>query len=311
MDGECLNFWNTITLEEEPFLILNKTESFFRKNKGTFMAIYGAYCQENGRFYIGSSSDMRHRLNDHTRKLRKNIHENEHFQNTYNKYGKESFSWYVLVRVDFEEHLFPIEQIFLDVLSPFGTCGFNISPTAGSLRGLKRSIPSLQAKRGTAEPMRIRDPEGTIHEFFESFKDFASKHNISERGVCDVINKKRKGHRGWTLPTTEFKNPPILYSPAEGEVKVRVIKDFADKYKIPRARVREIIQGTRDIWNGWTLKGAVVIEKPKPIIQSPSGEIYEIENKKEFALRHNLNYFSLWNLLNRRVSSHKGWIRLR
>ena len=308
MDNQDLNFWHPIVFEEDPFIVLDQSNAFFKRTRGSFMAVYGAYCSGNGRFYVGSTDDMRRRLGHHTRKLRKGIHENPHMQNTYNKYGKDSFTWRVLLVTTNEDDLLPIEQILLDVLKPLSPVGFNISPTAGSMKGLKWSLESLQAKRGTTEPMKIRDPEGIVHEFFETCKAFALKHNLTTRGVYGVIAGKIKEHRGWTLPNSEVKIHPVLVSLEDGEVKVPVIKDFCAKYNVPRDRVAEIIQGSRKIWDGWVLKGTPFPEKlPNQLIQSPSGEIFEVENKIEFAKTHGLNYFSFWNVLNGRNTHYKGW----
>lgn len=52
----------------------------------------------NNKVYIGQSIDINRRWNDHKAKLRKNIHENNHLQTSYNKYGEKNFEYIVLCK---------------------------------------------------------------------------------------------------------------------------------------------------------------------------------------------------------------------
>ena len=42
----------------------------------------------NGKFYVGSSSNVRHRLYEHLSKLRRQIHSNQHLQHSFSLYGE-------------------------------------------------------------------------------------------------------------------------------------------------------------------------------------------------------------------------------
>ena len=59
----------------------------------------GIYCIENiqtNKKYIGQSVDINDRWRRHISKLNHNSHYNDYFQKAWNKYGKESFEFYVL-----------------------------------------------------------------------------------------------------------------------------------------------------------------------------------------------------------------------
>ena len=59
----------------------------------------GIYCiknNKNNKVYIGQSIDVEKRKNCHFYKLNNNIHENEHLQYSFNKYGSECFSFSVI-----------------------------------------------------------------------------------------------------------------------------------------------------------------------------------------------------------------------
>jgi group I intron endonuclease len=67
--------------------------------------IYAIRHAETGKVYIGSSINIKQRWNAHKSALQKNIHDNEHLQNAWNKYGKEAFVFEILEE-DVSEELF-------------------------------------------------------------------------------------------------------------------------------------------------------------------------------------------------------------
>lgn len=84
--------------------------------------------------YIGSSVNLKHRIqNEHIHSLNSNNHENSPFQNAWNKYGQNSFVWWLLEACDREETLI-FEQKYLDLYRPFidESGGFNIAYNAAS-----------------------------------------------------------------------------------------------------------------------------------------------------------------------------------
>ena len=54
----------------------------------------------NGKFYIGSSVNLRKRLYEHFRELELGIHTNKHLQNAWIKYGKQGFKFQVIKTID-------------------------------------------------------------------------------------------------------------------------------------------------------------------------------------------------------------------
>jgi group I intron endonuclease len=86
-------------------------------------------------FYIGSAINYSKRKTNHLTLLKHNTHKNTYLQNSWNKYGKEAFTFEILEEVDSKEMLIPMEQFWIDTLSPT----FNICNTAGSPLGVKHT----------------------------------------------------------------------------------------------------------------------------------------------------------------------------
>jgi group I intron endonuclease len=71
----------------------------------------------NNKFYIGSSSNIRRRFSDHRSCLYRGIHNNNHLQQSWCKYGEPAFEFKLLFIVD-KDNLCLFEQRTIDILKP-------------------------------------------------------------------------------------------------------------------------------------------------------------------------------------------------
>lgn len=89
----------------------------------------GIYCiqhRESGRCYFGSSVNVEKRICQHKSDLSCNRHHNIFLQRAANKYGIDTFDFFLVIEVP-EQDLLEVEQTFLDE-----NCGgFNLAPAAG------------------------------------------------------------------------------------------------------------------------------------------------------------------------------------
>lgn len=113
---------------------------------GTFDEILnssGIYCIFNklsSKLYIGSALNMSKRLYTHSQQLADNKHHSILLQRAYNKYGKENFEIFILEKVKDKSKLLEREQFWLDLNKSYDPeLGYNLSPTAGSILGIKYS----------------------------------------------------------------------------------------------------------------------------------------------------------------------------
>lgn len=105
----------------------------------SFSGIYAIKNSENGKIYVGSSDNICKRIYTHNRDLNANKHHSIHLQRAWNKYGAESFLYFCIEKCDVEL-LIEREQKWMDDFCSYKkNKGYNISPTAGSCRGIKLS----------------------------------------------------------------------------------------------------------------------------------------------------------------------------
>jgi group I intron endonuclease len=96
----------------------------------------------NGKCYIGSAVNFKNRWNVHVSKLNLNKHHSVILQSAWNKHGKESFKFEVLLICSKEELLIK-EQEQLDFLKP----EYNVCKIAGSRIGTKSSNETKEKLR--------------------------------------------------------------------------------------------------------------------------------------------------------------------
>lgn len=174
--------------------------------------IYAITCTANGRVYIGSSTDLRSRLQEHRRKLEIGTHRNPHLVNAVNKYGADSMRYEIVELVADSSQLIDREQWWMDHLDTSNN-GFNIRPKAESNVGVKRSAET-RARMSAAQKGRTKSEEhrNKMREIFTGRKNgpLSEEHRkkISEtltgRKGCSPSEESRRkmseSRRGRKLP---------------------------------------------------------------------------------------------------------------
>lgn len=79
--------------------------------------------------YVGAASNYKSRLWDHITSLRKNSHDNDYLQKSWNKYGEENFKFQLLVECD-KEFLYSEENYWCNLLDSHNRkFGYNLKST--------------------------------------------------------------------------------------------------------------------------------------------------------------------------------------
>lgn len=115
-------------------------------------AIYAIRHVASGTAYVGQTFNARRRRCEHFSRLRNQDHKNAHLQAAFNKYGSDSFQFYVLEYCPIES-LTAREAHWMAVLAVDGL--YNTNPAGGSPLGIKRS-EETRKKIAAASKGRMR-----------------------------------------------------------------------------------------------------------------------------------------------------------
>lgn len=141
-------------------LLINVIYSEIITANTRYSGIYVIINLVNNKFYVGSSVDLWKRALKHFSNLRKGKHDNQHLQNSYNKYGKKYFIAVEIEKVDNKDNLTKREQYWMDELDVCNKeIGYNILPKANSTLGHKHSEETKKrmSKAKSNPSQEIRD----------------------------------------------------------------------------------------------------------------------------------------------------------
>lgn len=152
--------------------------------------IYYIQNKKDKKRYIGSSNDIRKRFRQHRRRLKLNIHINNHLQRAYNKYGKEFFLFKILEIVA-KSKLIKREQYWIDEYkSHKKSDGYNICPIANGSPTLNPEVAKRIGRANTGKKRTAKTKRKL---------SIAAKGNTNCLGNVHSEETRRKigrGHRG-------------------------------------------------------------------------------------------------------------------
>lgn len=150
-----------------------------------------------GKIYIGSSQNLQKRFFTHLNLLNNNKHHSKHFQNSWNKYGEDNFSYEIIEFVEDLQDLLKREQYYLDKLlfaqdyinkinSKFIELSYNINPSSSNRLGTIQSLESIQ-KSILNNPNRKEilqyDFSGNFIKEWISISEAALNLNLTKSGI--------------------------------------------------------------------------------------------------------------------------------
>lgn len=180
----------------------------------------------NNKVYVGSSSNLRTRMNAHFNELNKNKHHSIYLQNAFNKYGEQNFVFEVIEFVKNKDNLIESEQYWINKLDSVSS-GYNIQPIAGKpsvtdrlrqavIESNKRRVHTEEQNKahsirmsGTGNPMygvRGKDAPSSCkvicieeNKAFYCVKDAELYYNLYKNGVtrCLMGIRKTCGNFHW------------------------------------------------------------------------------------------------------------------
>lgn len=196
----------------------------------------GIYCivnTDNQKKYVGSSKNLYQRLQKHRAYLRKNMHENQKLQNSWNKHGEDKFQYFILEFCPVEK-LISREQFYIDTIKPW----YNITLKVERLEMSEESRVKMSKSRkegfikGTVKlyqekPIFQYSLEGHYIQGFKSIKEAAEKTGVTRSSINRFLEGKyRKGGNFlWSL-TKEDSIPPYIKAPKDNSYMNKSVEVF-------------------------------------------------------------------------------------
>lgn len=192
--------------------------------------VYKILCSGNGKVYIGSAVSIKQRWACHKGMLKNGKHGNKHLQNSFAKYGSESFEFSIVEECS-NETLILREQYWIDTYDAANpNVGLNNSPTASTTVGFKHSAAT---KARLSELASARDHSRLL----ENAKNMRGKpaHNKGIPGQKWSDERKReasisrKGRVAWNAGIPMAEEVKVRVSNTLSIVKTKYGSDIADR----------------------------------------------------------------------------------
>lgn len=170
----------------------------------------------NNKVYIGQSSALPQRFQEHRYKLRRNIHGNSHLQNAWNKYGENKFVFILIEKINNSLFLTAYEQSYVNYYKTLNSGVYNMGEctenpnrnryfsqeTRQKLSKLARKFWSCDINREkrrrnnlTRSVERINKETGEVKEYF-SLKE-AERDGFRYQHIWRCCNGIKKSHKGY------------------------------------------------------------------------------------------------------------------
>lgn len=301
----------------EPLLLKRKGFDIFKEGlyEPCMCGVYACLSLRTGKVYIGSSANIKKRLANHLNDFKNKNHANCVLQAEYEKYG-DDFIWYLLEHVENPDAATTVEQTYLDLLEPFPWTGkgFNLCKSTYSagygkiLSPEERDLRAKERRRGSS--VKLKDPEGNIHEFTTSVRRFAEIHGLIDSKINQVLSGARSKHKGWSLPETDTSVPIYALESPSGEVcTFSNVGKFCRENGLSPASVTAVLDSTFIEAKGWTLPG-VKIRKNKFSLFKEDFGVVEFESIIKFANERGISWRSVYHLFEGKVNIVGGWTRV-
>jgi group I intron endonuclease len=222
--------------------------------------IYKITNRKTGRFYIGRAEGktgfytrwLRHRL-----QLRKNIHENSYFQNSYNKHGEDCFTFEILEIKDFGEPLVDLEsEYIINLGAMYFEKGFNIKNEKSASK-----LPSIvRENHHKAIEFEILDLKGNLVKG-KNLSKFCEELDLEVSNIFNVIKGIVKSCKGYKSVNPEFnllKGCYRLLSPTKELIIFDNMREFATKIGVNKVSIQAVLSGKTAHIKGYHL------ESPSP-----------------------------------------------
>jgi len=201
------------------------------------LGIYAIFNTINTKMYIGSAKNLHNRYRKHLSNLKRNIHQNPHLQNAWNKYGENNFIFIILEILNDEKKVIEKEQYYIDKYKSYiNVMGYNIRVKATSNIGIKLSDETKLKMSDSHKGENAYWFNKKMHPNFLKAADIAKRNKIYTDAEKEIISKRFKGRiksketiEKMKLAQSGSKNPSAKLNE---EKVVEILKLLNDKISI-------------------------------------------------------------------------------
>jgi group I intron endonuclease len=158
----------------------------------------------NNHYYIGSSHDIKTRIRKHFELLKRNCHHSIHFQNAYNKYGRDIFTFEIL-EICNKDNILIIEQQYLNKIDNWKNV-YNISRiTSGNDYDISThpNQKEIRLKISNGNRGKHTKPFYINNVRYEKLQDAANEFNVDIRAISSKL-------KNWKNKNWYYENKPKI-----------------------------------------------------------------------------------------------------
>ena len=185
----------------------------------------------NNKVYIGKSKNVSQRKNAHFNALKLNKHNNQHLQNSYNKYGKDNFQFDILEYC--EESLLPTREMYFIELH---RNNYNIIQSIDNRQNFPQEMKDKmkQSKINKGLTVLIYSYNINTQEIikWDSIKECSNTLNLNRRVIQKILKDKKYSYKGFQFNYTGVFNNIIKIggSPSKCIFVYDINKQFIGEY---------------------------------------------------------------------------------
>lgn len=214
----------------------------------------------NGKFYIGSTNNIKSRYKSHFNDLKSNKHTNGHLQNAYNSYGCDAFQMELIFYIFNESDLLSIEQSFINEHWDNQINCYNMAKSASSpMKGRKASNETKLLMSKNRKESWDNNPKRKelFKEIFSGKNNpyYGKTHNLETRQLISKAKKGKPAPKGkdstssktWYVDLYNDKTGEIIYGPIIGG------NELARKLNLHKETLRNLLNGISLSYKNWRL----------------------------------------------------------
>lgn len=183
-------------------IVTADTQLFPLHKEEAMQGIYQILNTENGKRYIGSSTDIKQRWQQHRTNLSVG-RSTYRLQRDWNKFGEYAFEFSVLEEVSAVADLPQVEQKYMDQFHSYNrTFGYNLRPIAESSRGIRYSAETRK-KFSTGQKKRFlsveeRKKQSDIHLSLWKDPEYRAKQIAARKRVSTPQHMSAMAKKLWS-----------------------------------------------------------------------------------------------------------------